>query len=191
MDQYDRGALSRRQLVTRLLLLAGAPAVGLTAAEQQPAGAVAPALAYNHVHIGVSNHEKSAEFYRALVGAVVVGKGGGEYTAAKALWGADLPGSKRDLAAWISLDDGRKPGVIDHFAFSVDIPDVAAAKKLAADINKRFPFAEATPLGYADPEGKRPHRLAVSLKDPDGTKIALHVKHDSGWIPNKEPKMDF
>jgi hypothetical protein len=190
MDQYDKGTLSRRQLVTRLLLLAAAPGTAFAAQQTSPR-ALAPALNINHVHIGVTDHEKSAQFYNALVGAVVAGKAGPDYTAAKNLMGMDLPGSKPDLASWMSLDVGRKPGIIDHFAFSIDVANLASLKRLADDINTTFPFAKATPTAYVDPDGKKPHRMMISLSDPDGTKIALHVKHDSGWMPSRTPKMDF
>jgi hypothetical protein len=88
-------------------------------------------------------------------------------------------------------DSNVKPGTIGGFSFSTEIPDVASAARLASDINKMFPFAEATPSGYADPKGLNPHRYIISVKDPDGLRIALHSRHDDGWLPGDVPKQDF
>jgi catechol 2,3-dioxygenase-like lactoylglutathione lyase family enzyme len=191
MDRYDRGTLTRRQLVKGLLLLAMTPH-DLSAAEQAPPRALAPALAFNHIHIGVSDHEKSAQFYSAIFGCKIKDKGTGSvYKASEHLWTMTLPGSKPDLGAWFSMDESKKPGTIDHIALSVELPDPAAAKRLASDINTMFPSAKARPGGYADPKGRSPHRLIVSVTDPDGLNVSLHSKKDDGWLPTTVPKSDF
>jgi catechol 2,3-dioxygenase-like lactoylglutathione lyase family enzyme len=191
MDQYDGGALTRRQLVRGLLLLAATP--GLSAAEQSaPRGPLAPALGYNHVRIGVSDHERSAQFYGALVGLKNRAKGtGAAHKPSNPNWTFTLPGSKPDLGMWMSMFDNLKPGTIGGFSFATEIPDAASAARLAAAINKMFPFAEAAPSGYNDPKGLNPHRAMVTLKDPDGLRIALHSRKDDGWLPGDVPKQDF
>jgi catechol 2,3-dioxygenase-like lactoylglutathione lyase family enzyme len=192
MDEYDRGTLTRRQLVRGLLVLALAPDNVSLAGQPRPAGTLAPALAFNHVHIGVSNHEKSAHFYDALFGCKIRDKGtGGSYSASQHLWTMTLPGSKPGMGAWFSMDDSVKPGTVDHIALSIDLPDPVAAKRLASDVNKVFPSANAKPAGYADPKGLSPHRMIVNLTDPDGLKIGLHTNKDDGWLPTTPPKSDY
>ena len=185
MDQYDRGTLTRRQLVKGLLLLA-VPVQRASAAEQaRPAAALDPAQSINHVHMGVSDHEKSAQFYSALFGAKIRDKGTPAYV--ENLWIMTLPGQKPGMGSWLSLDNKHKPGTYDHMGIGIDVRDIPTAERLAADINKRFPFAKARAGGYADPKGPNPVRISISLSDPDGLNIQLIGTNDDGWLPKAKP----
>ena len=70
LDSYERGSLSRRQLV-----------VGLAAAASLPTSAQAPstlqAVSLNHVTLSVSDVERSRQFYEKLFGMRVVSKQAG------------------------------------------------------------------------------------------------------------------
>ena len=66
MNLYDRGLLSRRDLMQGLLLLA-APAEGL--AQSKASTPVVVGHTVNHVQIMVRDLAASADFYEKLVGA--------------------------------------------------------------------------------------------------------------------------
>jgi glyoxylase I family protein len=70
---FEERRISRRELVATLLALVAAPRA--TSAEQQVAQ-VAQARTLNHVSIGVSDVESSAQFYQALLGLDVVSRPG-------------------------------------------------------------------------------------------------------------------
>jgi catechol 2,3-dioxygenase-like lactoylglutathione lyase family enzyme len=66
-DEYDRGQLSRRDLLSALGVLLGAPTAAVAA---EPA--VGPVKQLNHVSIFVPDVKKSAEWYQALFGMPVL-----------------------------------------------------------------------------------------------------------------------
>lgn len=65
--------ITRRELVVALLALVAGPG---SASGQQQVARVAQARTLNHVSIGVSDVERSAEFYQALLGLDVVSRPG-------------------------------------------------------------------------------------------------------------------
>src|SRR5205085_2472678 len=96
MDQYDRGVISRRQLVKGVLLLATA----FTGASASPVAAVPPVIAaartINHLHVNVSDLKRSEEFYAAVLGATVRERGDGITTMI-------FPGATKTVGCWLSL----------------------------------------------------------------------------------------
>ena len=64
LDGYDRGRLTRRQLLQALALLGLAPS-----AEAQPPSPAVPGALLNHLQLQVSNPAASGEFYSKLFGA--------------------------------------------------------------------------------------------------------------------------
>lgn len=179
MDQYDRGTLTRRQLVTGLLAaLSGVAFPGKAAA--QTGAPLAPVRSINHLHFAVSNHQRSADFYSALFGAKIRDKG-------KTLWTMTFPNSTSSMGSWISLDTGggtHKPGTYNHMGLGVDLPSPDSTKKLADEINKRFPFAKARPTGPTEPQGTNPGGRSIYMYDPDGLYLQLNAPKDDGWLPN-------
>src|SRR5262245_30993994 len=104
ISQYDRGTLSRRQLMTALLALAASPA----AAAQAPK-AVKPALNLNHVHLYIADLDREIKFYKDLLGAEVHDTSPGNAT-------MHLPGKP----AWISLTVTKEKPYINHVGYGVD-----------------------------------------------------------------------
>src|SRR5436190_21916619 len=78
MDQYDKGVISRRQLVKGVLLLTAAAFSGTEASTVEAAAPViAPARTINHLHVNVSDLKRSEDFYAAVLGATVRERGDG------------------------------------------------------------------------------------------------------------------
>ena len=77
VEQFEKGQLSRRQLVTRLMGLGAAMAVIPDAAQaDQDEKTTLQAKGLNHIALNVRDLKRSAEFYRAHLGLKVVHKQG-------------------------------------------------------------------------------------------------------------------
>jgi catechol 2,3-dioxygenase-like lactoylglutathione lyase family enzyme len=179
MDQYDRGVISRRQLVKGMFALTatalGARDGALTV-EAAPA-AIAPTLSINHVHVNVSDLKRSEEFYTALFGATVRERGDGITTMV-------LPCSTKTTGAWLSLTSvdgpiGRaeggnmKAGTYNHCGFAVDMTQ---AKRIVGDLRKAYPSIKI-------PEANRTDQMNVY--DPDGLRVQLMQLSHDGYIASE------
>ena len=148
VSAYDRGVLTRRQLLQALGAFAPA------AAAAQPAGS--PAMKgrmLHHVNVQVSDVARSEAFYRKLLGlpASRVVQGPDNH-------GLDLPGG-----GLIILQRSDTPGRIDHFCVGVDNwqADRLRAATKAAGIERVIGTA-ADNFFVADPDGLR---VQVSATD--------------------------
>lgn len=145
IDSYDRGGLTRRQLVQALLALA-VPA----AAASQPAASVFRGYALNHVKVITADVNRSRRFYETLFGVkpgrpTATGLGGQH---------VDLPSG----LGFISLEPlrvGERPGVIEHFCLSVDdyVRDTLAAVRRAIPDVKVHKEQESGAIFFEDPDG--------------------------------------
>ena len=102
VTRFERGALTRRELIGALALLAG----GATAA---PAATLKSA-SINHVSVLVTDMQRSIDFYGRVFGLTLVNED-------KANKIARLGANGKIL---VSLRIEPPPGVIDHFAIGVD-----------------------------------------------------------------------
>ena len=149
---YDRGLVSRRELMRGLLLLA-APA----SAVAQSTGAAAAAVGHtvNHVQLQVRDLAASTEFYARLVGAKKVRENGPD------TWALAMPGEGTSILTLQRQPD--RGGVVDHFGIGIrdfnPSSVAAAAKRLlpAADV-------QMTTIGVP----------AVGVRDPDGILVQLN-----------------
>jgi catechol 2,3-dioxygenase-like lactoylglutathione lyase family enzyme len=104
IGRFESGALTRRQLIQGLSMLA---AGGASAASAQPAGLHATGI--DHVSILVNDMARSAAFYQSVFGMTQVSE--------------DKPnqilrlGGKRTI---VSLRHEPPAGIVDHFAISVE-----------------------------------------------------------------------
>jgi len=101
IGRYEKGSLSRRELVGALALLATAPGTASAA----PAGFTSAGI--NHVSITVSNLNRSVEFYRRVFALPVIPQNGTNLV--------QLGVGKQHL----SIRQGTPVGV-DHFAIGVE-----------------------------------------------------------------------
>lgn len=162
VSQFERGALTRRQLVGALLLLA-APVSSMA----QSGKAASPALSLNHVHLDVTNLQRSIKFYGDVLGATVRDTSPNNAT-------LSLPGKP----TWISLTEIKEgKGHYNHVGFGVNFD---SASRIAGDINKMYPDSKAKETG---PTAKGPNTRSVYLTDPDGIRFQLNPTDDDGWLP--------
>jgi len=167
MDQYDRGTLSRRELLSAMLLLA----VPSGLAAQSPAKPIAPGLTLNHVHLYVLDVDKSIAFYGDLLGAKVRDTSPDNAT-------LTLPGK----SSWISLTKTKDPkATINHVGYGINLNTAKGdAARLAKEINDKYPESKAKPTG---PTVSGPNTRSVYLYDPSGIYLQIVPKEDDGWLP--------
>ncbi len=165
LKQYERGALSRRQLISALLLLV--PAAG----EAQSATPIASGLTLNHIHLDVVDLDKSIQFYGDLFGTTIRDASPGNAT-------LSLPGKP----GWISLTKtGEATGHYSHVGIGVDFdPASGDAERLASEINAKYPESNAQPTGVTV---SGPNTRSVYVSDPSGIRVQILPKEDDGWLP--------
>ena len=148
VSAYDRGTLSRRELLQALALVAVPSAV----AAQSGATPAMKGRLLHHVNVQVSDVAKSEAFYRALLGlpASRVVQGPDNH-------GLDLPGG-----GLIILQRSDTPGKIDHFCVGVENwnADRLRAATKAAGIERVIGTAGDN-FFVADPDGLRVQVSAV------------------------------
>ena len=138
LAQYERGKITRRELIQGLALLAVA---GSTASA---AGFKAGTI--NHISIQVSNMQKSADWYKKAFGL------------------AELKTEEKNVVmlgvgpSHLSIRAGKNPGTIDHFAIGVDPFNEPA---IVEDFKKRG--YNPSGLHVKDPDG-----LNVQITSLDG-----------------------
>ena len=150
---YDRGGLSRRQLLQGLFALGVGPFVasplagGLGAAGQT--ASPFPARTLNHVTLYASSVARSKEFYQRLTGLPIRAedKGFCEFRLEGGFLGIYAP------------DAGQQPG-FNHFCFGIDAYDPQAT---LATLKKAMP--EAKPV--------LENQDQVYVQDPDGVRVQL------------------
>jgi len=146
VNRFECGALTRRQLIQSLSLLV-APAATSTASAAQSGGLKATGI--DHTSVLVSDLQRSAEFYQRLFGLTPVS----EDKANRILrLGARATGLGKVM---VSLRQQKPPGLIDHFAFSVEqfnrdaVTQVLKQHGLTPEQNIEFGFHVKDPDGAA------------------------------------------
>ena len=102
LTSFERGALSRRELIGALALLAGAGAAA--------SAATLKGASINHVSVLVTDMARSIDFYGRVFGLTLVNEDKANKIARLGAGGKVL----------VSLRIEPPPGVIDHFAIGVD-----------------------------------------------------------------------
>ena len=144
VSSYDRGALSRRELLSALAVLIGASG----AAEAQSPPAITRGRMLHHINVQVADVARSETFYRRLLGL-----GPSRVVQGPDNHGLDLPGS-----GLIILQKSSQPGRIDHFCIGVDDFD---ADKMRTAVKA----AGMETLGTAKDN--------FSVPDPDGLRVQV------------------
>lgn len=153
VQQFEKGRLSRRQLVTRLMGLGAAMAVIPDAARAGEDGkATLQATGLNHIALNVRDLERADDFYRAHLGLKVVHKQG------DFLWVLGR-GDDRFLALFRNDNPG-----LSHYAYTIENfdPDEVVRKLNAAGIKHR---RERHGIYFSDPDGLM---VQVSGPNPEG-----------------------
>ena len=143
VQRFERGAISRRELIQGLSALA--LAVAAPAAAQQPSGLKATGL--NHLGVLCSDVNRSTAFYVNALGMTLLSEDKPK--------GIARLGIKGTL---ISLRQAQPAGTVDHFAISVEGFNEEAMKRT---LEQR---------GYS---ASRTDESGFHLKDPDGANVQL------------------
>ncbi len=154
VEQFEKGQLSRRQLVARLMGLGAAMAVLPDATRAgQDGKTTLQATGLNHIALNVRDLERSADFYRAHLGLKVVHKQG------DFLWVLGRSDDNRFLA----LFRNDSPG-LSHYAYTIEKfdPDEVVRKLNDAGIKHR---RERHGIYFSDPDGLT---VQVSGPNPEG-----------------------
>lgn len=139
VQRFEKGSLSRRELIKGLSMLAAAGGAGAAAAQQTTPFSAA---GIDHVSIQVTDLERSAAFYRDIFGLAVLDEDEANRIVRM--------GTDRVL---VSLHEKPPTGVVDHFAIAIEGFDQDA---VTAGLAERGLTAEQN-LDYGffvrDPEG--------------------------------------
>jgi hypothetical protein len=144
VDGYERGRLSRRELVQSLaMLVVAAPA----AAEESPPDAGLTATGIDHVSVLARDLKRSVDFYQSLFGLAVLSEDKGH--------GIVRLGRKRVI---VSVRKEMPYGTVDHFGVGVEgfSKEVVTQKLRARGLQPQ----ENWQYGYF-------------VKDPDGVNVQL------------------
>ena len=159
LEDYERGKMSRRQLIQSLALAALAAAPGSAAAQTAaaPPAAADPApwktVALDHISYAVADYKKSAAFYSGLMGWEVASDNGKNQATLRI-------GNIGDIIIRNRRESGPK-GVINHISFGIQPWDT---EKVKAELERRglnprryggrrlqeFPRARSRRVGSAD-----------------------------------------
>ena len=152
LQDYERGKITRRQLIQTLAFTATAASAGGTA-EAAPANAIS----INHVSMQVTDYTKTRDFYAGLFGMKVTNDDG--KTQCRLTFGDNIV-----IARNASSRPGGKVGV-DHIAYTLANWDTDKAVKPAveAELKRRGLMIRTT-------EG------SFHVQDPDGFEVQIGGK---------------
>jgi catechol 2,3-dioxygenase-like lactoylglutathione lyase family enzyme len=117
VEDFERGLLSRRQLVSRLLGLGATLAAIQDARAGQAEGPTFQATGIDHVALNVTNVPRSRDFYKKHLGLSVVMDGGEENC---------FLGSPGDF--FLTLFKGDRPG-LNHYCYAIKGYDADKAEE--------------------------------------------------------------
>jgi catechol 2,3-dioxygenase-like lactoylglutathione lyase family enzyme len=134
--QYEKGTLTRREVLQALAVLA-VPA-------QQAGGSVLRGLQLDHVNVQVSDAKRSADFYGRLCGVP---------RDMKDRWQVDLVDGSY-ISVMPATDRTYRPGMVDHFCVSVEVSQKEAESSLRNAGIEPATFADQRGGLYVrDPDG--------------------------------------
>lgn len=147
VQRFERGGLTRRELIQGLsMLVAASQAQGAgAAAASQPMGITATGI--DHVSVLVSDVERSATFYKTLFGLTLLSEDQEH--------GIQRLGGKRVI---VSIRKEKPYGTVDHFGVGVE------------NFNKAAIAQTLTQRGLKPDEN---WQYGFYVKDPDGVNVQL------------------
>jgi catechol 2,3-dioxygenase-like lactoylglutathione lyase family enzyme len=151
VDRYERGALSRRELVMGLSALTAASAAPALAQTAPPA--LKP-VGIDHVSILVADLQKSADFYNRVFGLVVNGRD----DANKILRLGPKAAEGQRGKVIVSIRQQPPAGMVDHWAFRIEGFD----QKAATPVLQAHGLKPDTNIEYG-----------FYVKDPDGVNVQM------------------
>ena len=149
VDRFERGGLTRRQLIERLSTLV-AVAAAPSSAGAQAAGLQATGI--NHTSVLVTDMQRSVDFYGRLFGLKTVSEDKANKIVRLGAGGSGV------ASTLVSLRQQNPPGTIDHFVLSVQ------------------GFNRDTVTQVLKPHGLTPVdnvEFGFHVKDPDGAVVQI------------------
>jgi catechol 2,3-dioxygenase-like lactoylglutathione lyase family enzyme len=147
LEDYERGHVTRREVVARLALLGASFGAAVSAAPEERKGPTFEAVGLNHIALRVTDVARSSDFYRKHLGLSVASQ--------------SLPGNcfLQCGPQFVALFRGGQAGM-DHYCYSVPGYDQQdAARRLRAEGLE--PRLSGRRIYFRDPDG-----LEVQLADP-------------------------
>lgn len=153
LEDFERGKMSRRQLIKSLALSAASAASAAPVAVAADVGKGFKAVAVNHISYQVADYAKTRDWYVGLLGMTVSGDNGRQCNLSFGSHGTWLlPRNARDA--------GSAPKV-DHIAYTIETWDKDAVK---AELERRG----LSPRPDTD--------NSFHVKDPDGFDVQISGK---------------
>jgi glyoxylase I family protein len=145
LTRFEKGGLTRRELIRGLAMLAGASVSGIAATEAQDSGFKGANI--DHVSIQVADLQRSVDYYQKMFGFTVVSE--------------DKPHGIIRLGITktiVSLNHETPVGIVDHFAIGVPKFD---RNSITSDLKQRGATPENDPFA------------GFHIKDPDGLNVQI------------------
>jgi catechol-2,3-dioxygenase len=143
VKRFDRGTLSRRQLIQGLTMLAAAGGVSSAHAQETPFRATR----IDHVSVQVTDLARSIEFYQKIFGLSILNEDKSNAIVRM--------GGTRTI---VSLHQKPPTGIVDHYAIAIEGFDRESATKTLA----RQGLSAQTNLDYG-----------FHVKDPEGVPVQI------------------
>jgi len=153
LDDFDRGKMTRRQLIKSIAVVAAATAAGVSSASAEPTAKGFRAVAINHISYQVNDYAKTRDFYADLFGMKVVADTGTQCNM--------ILGDTNTFLIPRNATNGITPPRIDHIAYTIETWDKNAVK---AELERRG--LNPTP----DTEN------SFHVKDPNGFDLQISGK---------------
>ena len=149
VTSYERGNLTRRQLLQALAVIAAPAAAGA----QTPPGSLMKGRNLHHVNVRVSDVVRSEAFYRKLFG----------FPPSRVVQGPDNHGFDLPGGGLIILAKSDQPGRLDHFCVGVDGFDAERMRTAVRNAGiEGVQGASDDSFSVLDPDGVR-----VQISAPD------------------------
>lgn len=168
LTQYEKGRISRRELLGALASLTAATAVSPAAAAEATGAPVGAVASFNHVSVFVPNVQKAVEFYQSLFGLPVLTR--------------QDPGVNLDCGAGFlgiyPLPASATSSRIDHLCLGMREFDADAVLK------------QLTERGIKANIRMRGNTKELYFTDPDGIRVQLQdvkYKGGTGVLGDQEP----
>jgi catechol 2,3-dioxygenase-like lactoylglutathione lyase family enzyme len=152
LDEFDRGKMTRRQLIKSIAVVAAVSAAGVSPASAQSAKGF-KGVAINHISYQVNDYAKTRDFYSDIFGMKVVADTGSQCNL--------ILGDTNTFLIPRKAPRGVTPPRIDHIAYTIDHWDKNAVK---AELERRG--LNPTP----DTEN------SFHVKDPNGFDLQISGK---------------
>ena len=152
LQDFERGKMSRRQLIQSLAMAATAAAAagGTAAASAADEGKVFEAIAVNHISYQVKDYTKTRDFYTSLLGMKAVQDNGRQCYL-----------TFGDHGTWLlprNAREGNETPKVDHIAYTIKNWD---QKKVEAELKRRGLEAREDTVN------------SFHVKDPDGFDLQI------------------